>query len=369
MLAVAASAPHLRQNSVMLTLRALNRATLARQLLLERAAIAPAKAMAQVAGMQAQVPKPPFIGLWSRLDGFEREALRKALARGDVVRGTLMRGTLHLAAKKDFAPWRAALQPVLTQGERTITRGGDVDLEGTLAAARAFFAERPRTFEEVRQHLVTRFPDTNDRLLGYTARMHLPLVMVPDDSTWSFPPDSQFALTETAEADLHGLALRYLGAFGPATPADFQAWSGLRAMTKLFDTLRPKLQTFRDDRGRELFDLPRSPRPDEETPAPVRFLPEYDNLVLAHADRTRIIADEYRPRIVTKNLRVLATFLVDGFVAGTWSIARKTKSATLTIAPFAKLTRADRAALTDEGERLLRFAESDAKTFAVGFAA
>lgn len=349
----------------MLSLRALNRATLARQLLIARTKITPAKAVAQLAGMQAQVPKPPFLGLWSRIEGFASEDLRKALARGEIVRGTLMRGTLHLATKKDFAVWRPALQPVLTAGQRAIVKENPIDVEKVIAEARAFFAGKPRTFEEVREHLMTRFPGSNDRLLGYTARMHVPLVMVPDDSPWSYPPNSAFALAETAEAALQDLALRYLGAFGPATPADFQAWSGLRGAAALFDELRPKLQTLRDERKRELFDLPGAAHPEEDTSAPVRFLPEFDNLLLAHADRTRIIADEYRPQVVTKNLRVLATFLIDGFVAGTWSITRKTKSATLTIAPFAKLTRADRGALIEEAEKLVRFAESDAKTFTV----
>ncbi len=344
--------------------RILNRTTLARQLLLARAKTTPVKAMAQLAGMQAQVPKPPFIGLWSRIDGFQSDDLRKALALGEIVRGTLMRGTLHLATKKDFAVWRPALQPMLTAGQRAIVKESPLDVERVVAEARAFFAKKPRTFDEVREHLMTRFPGANDRLLGYTARMHVPLVMVPDESTWSFPPNSAFALAETAEAALQDLALRYLGAFGPATAADFQAWSGLRGAASLFDELRPKLQTFRDERKRELFDLARAVHPDEDTAAPVRFLPEFDNLLLAHADRARIIADEFRPRVVTKNLRVLATFLVDGFVAGTWSIARKTKSATLTITPFVKLSRADRAALIDEGEQMVRFAEADAKTFA-----
>jgi winged helix DNA-binding protein len=349
----------------MLSPRALSRATLARQLLLERAKITPVKAVARLAGMQAQVPKPPFIGLWSRIEAFEHDDLRKAIARGELVRGTMMRGTLHLATRKDFAVWRPALQPMLTAGQEAITKGSAIDVDGVIAEARTFFAKKPRTFEEVREHLMTRFPDVNDRQLGYIARMRVPLAMVSDDSTWSYPANCAFALAETSDAALPDLALRYLGAFGPATAMDFQAWSGLRGAAALFGELRPKLQTLRDARGRELFDLPHAPRPDEDTPAPIRFLPEYDNLLLAHADRTRVIADEHRPKVVTKNLRVLSTFLVDGFVAGTWSIARKTKSATLTIAPFGKLTRADRSTLTAEGEQLVRFAESDAKTFAV----
>ncbi|HKR64074.1 MAG TPA: winged helix DNA-binding domain-containing protein [Thermoanaerobaculia bacterium] len=329
--------------------RALNRATLARQLLLERSSMKPAQAIAQIAGMQAQVPKPPFIGLWTRLAKFERDDLRKLFAKGEVLRGTLMRGTLHIATKKDFAAWRATLQPVLTQGAQSVTRGA-VEIETVVAEAQKFLAKGPRVFEDIRQHLVAKFPGVNDRLLGYVVRMHLPLAMTPDDSAWSFPPDSQFALTAIGKPDLHAFALRYLAAFGPATAADFQTWSGLRGVSKLFAEL--DVERLRDDKGRELFDVPGAPRPDEDTPAPVRFLPEFDNLLLAHADRTRIVSEEFRPRIVTKNLRVLATFLVDGFVAGTWTIAKKT----LVVTPFAKLTRAQKIAVDEEGERLMQFA-------------
>jgi hypothetical protein len=338
--------------------RALNRATLARQLLLKRHAIGAVEAAERIAGLQAQVPKPPAIGLWSRIEGFTLADLRDAIASRQLVRATLMRGTLHLVSRRDFLMWRPAIQPVLTAGAESITKsGGAMDIDALTSAARKFLARGPHVFEDIRQHLVERFPSHNDRFMGYAVRMHLPLVMVPDDSPYSYPPNSEFALADAflgesvpKQASAHDLALRYLAAFGPATAADFQAWSGLKGAKVLFDELRPKLLALRDEKKRELFDLPDAPRPDEDADAPVRFLPEYDNLLLAHADRTRIISDEHRPRVVTKNLRVLATFLVDGVVAGTWSIEKKK----LALDPFIKLTKKVSAALAEEGDALVK---------------
>jgi hypothetical protein len=203
-------------------------------------------------------------------------------------------------------------------------------------------------------------------------RLRLPLVMVPTDDRWGFPRDSRFALADGwLDEPLSGdrapdpLVLRYLAAFGPASAADVQAWSGLKALTPVMDRLRPDLETFEDERGRELFDLPDAPRPDGDVPAPPRFLPEFDNLVLAHDDRTRVIADEHRGLVATKNLRIRATFLVDGRVSGTWTVERRGKRATLLLAPFARLAKAKVAALEEEGDALLRFLEKDAASFDV----
>jgi hypothetical protein len=358
-----------------LSTRALNRAALARQMLLAREAVPPLKAIERLAGLQAQVPKPPFVALWSRIEGSERAALRKVIERRQVVRATMMRGTLHLLSTKDFLRWRTAMQPVLTEGMRGVTKSAEpLDVKRLVAEGRAFFDEEPRPFEALRDHFEARFGSDDVRMKAYCVRMHLPLVMVPDDSQWSWPSDAAFAVAETYlgkkidPADhTSDLVLRYLAAFGPATRADFQSWSGLGGAKAVFEQLRPKLVTFCDERKRELFDLPNAPRPDAETNAPVRFLPDYDSARLGWFDRKRIIADEHVPLVATKNLRVLATFLVDGFVAGTWNITRKKSTATLSIAAFAKLARNDRDALVEEGERLLRFAEEDAEKIAVEF--
>jgi hypothetical protein len=344
-----------------LSLRALSRATLARQLLLERADIGVPEAVARLAGMQAQLARPPYIGLWSRIAGFEREDLTRAAEGREVVRGTAMRGTLHLLAKKDYLAFRPTLEEMLAKGaEATLKDRGKIDPAPLVAEARAFFDERPRTFEELRKHLIALHPKLDERAMGYIVRMHLALVQVPEEgAAWGWPAGARFAAAETwlgkkmpAKAKPEALALSYYAAFGPATAADFQTWSGVGNAKQIVEALRPKLRTFRDPRGRELFDLPDAPRPPEDTPAPVRFLPDFDNILLAHADRTRIVADEHRRLIGTKNLRILPTFLVDGFVAGTWDIEKKKG---VTLQPFGKLTKEAKRELEEEGERLARF--------------
>ena len=344
-----------------LSKRALNRATLARQMLLAREKAKPVAAVERLAGMQAQVPKPPFIGLFSRLAGFKRVDLRRAIEKREVVRATMMRGTLHLMSRRDYIAFRAPLQPMLTRGYVSVLRGrADFDVDTIVREARAFLDGQPHTFEEVRQHLIRKYPKYDERAMGYAVRMQLPLIQVPDDSTWSWPASSAFAIAESwlgepiaNDAKPHNLALRYLAAFGPASVADFQTWSGLPSMRAVFEELRPKLVTFRDERGRELFDLAKAPRPDEATPAPVRFLPEYDNLLLAHDDRSRVIADEHRQRVSTANLRILSTFLVDGFVAGAWSVEKKA----IKIEPFVKLSKKARDEVQNEADALRRFME------------
>jgi hypothetical protein len=355
-----------------LSLKALNRATLARQMLLAREATSALDAITRLAGLQAQVAKPPFLGLWSRLAGFRREDLLDLLHRREVVRATAMRGTLHLMTAADYLALRPALQPMLSASMTSVLRQrtATLDVPALVEDARAFFEEEPRTFTELRAHLMERYPDGDERAMGFAVRMHLPLVMIPNDSPWGFPADSDFTTASAwleraiaVEAAPRELVRRYLAAFGPATVADAQAWSGLKGLKSTFEALRSELVTFRDERGRELFDLPDAPRPSEDTVAPVRLLPEYDNLVLSHADRSRIIAEEDRPRIVTANLKVLATFLIDGTVAGTWKVSRKGKAATLLLEPFEPLTPPVRDALAEEGLQALRFSEEDATSF------
>ena len=347
-------------------------------MLLERSAAPVDATVARLLGMQAQIPRPPYVGLWTRLAAFEREMLSTALHERRVVRATAWRGTLHLLTADDLLTFRGALQPMLSRGMQSILRNRveTFDMEKLLATARAFFAAKPATFDAARAHLAARHPVADERAMGYAVRTHLPLVQVPDDSAWGFPAAADFALADewlgraipTGAKDLSELVRRYLAAFGPASVKDAQNWSGMGGLRATFDELRGELVTFRDARGRELFDLPDAPRPDEATPAPVRFLPEYDNLVLGHDDRSRIVADAYRPRLVTKNLQVPATFLIDGFVAGIWKVERKRNSATLALSPFGKLRKNDLRALEREGAALLSFAEPDATTHAVAVA-
>lgn len=356
-----------------LSLRALNRATLARQLLLARARVPVVAAIEQLGGLQAQEAKPPFAALWSRLDGFTREELGTALQAREVVRGTLMRGTLHLVSAPDFCALRGALAPVLAQGLRALgERAEGLDVEAVLPVARRLLADGPLTFGELRALLLEAFPRVHERALGFAVRMHLPLVIVPTDDPWSFRSPSRFTLADdwlgsglVEAGSSEALVRRQLAAFGPATTADVQAWSGSKGLANVIDGLRHELIMFRDLRGRELFDLPDAPRPGEDVDAPPRLLPEFDSLLLAHADRSRIVADEHRSALVTKNLRVRAAFLWDGVVQGTWTVERARKAATLVFAPFAPLPKRAASALGEEGMQMLRFLEPDATSYDV----
>lgn len=352
-----------------LSVRALNRATLARQMLLAREPIPVTEAVGRLCGMQAQEPKPPFLGLWTRLEGFQASDLHSALHDRSLVRATMMRATLHLVTSADYTTFRTAMQPMLDGGLRILgDRAKGLDLEKVVPAARSLLETEPLTFNEIRALLQQQFPDVNDRALGYAVRLCVPLVMVPTEDRWGFPRTSRFALADSwlhsgpnAENAVEELMLRYLAAYGPASAADAQTWSGLSSTGEALDRLRPGLRTFTGDKGRELFDLPDAPRPGEDVPAPARFLPEFDSLVLAHADRRRVIADDHRPMLTTKNLRVRAVFLWDGFARGVWETEYKRKVATLRMRPFEALPRAAVDELRAEGEALLHFMEPDAK--------
>lgn len=338
----------------------------------ERATVV--KAVERLLALQAQVPRPPHIALWSRLQKFKRDDLFAPLKARTLVRGTMMRGTLHITSAKDFLAFRMALQPSLTAGMMAIVGKGPIpSIETLMTAGRSAFGRKARPFADVRAALQSRFPEAHERLMGYAVRMQLPLVQVPaDGESWGFPAESDFALAEHwlktkvgAGSGAGPLVLRYLAAFGPATTADIQGWLGIRGVAEVLAPIRDKLLTFRDERGREVFDLPSAPRPDAGTPAPVRFLPEYDSVILAHADRARIVDEAYRKALVTENLIVPATFLIDGRVSGTWKIERKKATATLKLTPFCPIPKTSKAAVSEEGEALLRFVEPDAKTFDV----
>jgi hypothetical protein len=330
----------------------------------------------RLGGLQAQQAAPPFAGLWTRIEGFKREDLLMLLRERRVVRATTLRGTLHLITSADFREWRPALQPMLTAGMESTLRDRlkTVERERVLETARALFKKRARTFTSLRDELMAAFPEGDERAMGYFVRTHLPLASVLPElhGAWGFPADAEFELAPVADGgDADGgqsMVLRYLAAFGPATVADFQAWSALKGAKPLFDSLKDRLVMLQDHRKRVLFDLPDAPRPAEDTPAPVRFIAEFDNLILGHADRSRVVADEHRPRVVTKNLLVLGTFLVDGFVAGIWRGERKKKEATLKLEPFEKLAPKVRKALEQEGERFAHFLEPEAASVAVTIA-
>lgn len=354
-----------------LTLRALNRATLARQLLLERVSRPAYEALERLVGVQAQVPNPPYIGLWTRLQGFRHEDLTRLMEEKAVVRATMMRSTLHLVTAEDYLWLRPVLQPALTRALHAFfgARAKELDVEECVAEARAFIQERPRTFTEIRATMTTLFPGVDPALMAYAVRTHLPLVQIPPGGTWGFTgsPAHMEASSwlEQPLADVQGndglklLVLRYLAAFGPATVKDIQAWSGLLRLQGVVEALKGELRIFRDEQGNELFDLPDAPLPDEHVAAPPRLLPEFDNLILSHADRRRIVADKHRPLIFLSAGRVRATFLVDGFVAGTWKVEKDASAgmAGVVLKPFEPLADKVHAELVEEGERLMKFVE------------
>ena len=357
-----------------LKLRELNRATLSRQMLLERATLPIPAATERLIGLQAQLASAPYVGLWTRLRDFQREDLAALIEHRDIVKATMMRATLHLCTADDYLKFRTTLAPLLIGAASSIAKDrGAFDLEKVLNAARKFIGEKPRTFAQISEMLTELMPDVDVGAMRYTVRTHLPLVQVPIASGWSYSNKPEFTLAETwigqtiSPADqLPALVRRYLAAFGPASVTDAQTWLGMK-LKDTFEKLRPQFVTYRDEGRRELFDLPDVALPDEEISARIRFLPEYDNLLLSHSKRTRVVADEYRSKVYLPGLRVAATILVDGFVRGVWKIEKTKTTAALVIEPFEKLTKKDRAALTEEGERLLRFVEANAKSFEVKF--
>ncbi|KJK59195.1 winged helix DNA-binding domain-containing protein [Saccharothrix sp. ST-888] len=349
----------------------LNRATLARQLLLERAALPVLDAVEQVVALQAQVPNPPYLGLWSRLADFRREHLTELMESRQVVRATMLRATLQVMSARDFLDFRTPVQPALTKAMRGFMgkRAEGLDIAALTAEARALVGERPRSYGELGAELLASRPDRDASALAYiTLRTHLPVVQVPPGGTWGSGANATYANADewlgkepSPAAEPDGLVLRYLTAFGPASAKDVQSWSGLTGLGPVLKRLRPELRVFRDDQGTELFDVPDGPLPDAGTTAPPRFLPEWDNLLLAHADRSRVIADEHRTRVYRPGARVLPTLLVDGFVAGVWKIRKERRSgAVLAVETFGGLGPADLAAVQAEGRRLLEFAEPDA---------
>jgi hypothetical protein len=332
-------------------------------------------------GLQAQAAPGPYVGLWTRLDDFERERLAGLIAERTVVKGAWLRGTLHLVTADDYRRHRSTLQPMLTAAYRDIARRRqpDVDVTAVVAAARDHFAEAPRTFAELSTWLTGRWPDVDVGTMRHAVRMHLPILQVPVDNGWSYPGKPRFTLADdwlgaevpvepadaaAGEAALDEMVERFLRAFGPASVADVQTWSGLPGVPEAVERLRPSLAVYREGRT-ELFDLADTPLPDPDTPVPPRYLPEFDNVLLSHRRRTRIVADEHRKRVYLPGLRVAPTILVDGFVAGTWKVDMQRGEAVLEVTPFGPLAKADEAVLAEDGERLVRFMEPDAKSHVV----
>ncbi len=345
--------------------RALNRALLERQMLLRRRKLSAADAIERLVGMQAQSPLAPYVGLWSRLQGFRPDSLSRLIENRGAVRVSLMRTTIHLVTSRDCLTLRPVLQSVQERGFHTGSPFGKrikgVDLPAVLAAGRELLEKRPQTLVALGKLLGARWSRRDAASLAYAVRYLVPVVQVPPRGIWGKGGVATWTTVESwlgaplaSDTEPDGMVLRYLAAFGPASVQDIQAWCWLTRMNASVERLRSRLRVFRNEDGVELFDLPHAPRPDPDVPAPPRFLPEYDNLMLSHSDRTRVIPNGYVERVFTRG-----AFLADGFVRGAWKIVRKGGIASLLIEPFEPLSKSDTSALAEEGASLLGFAAMD----------
>jgi hypothetical protein len=353
--------------------RALNRALLARQLLLERVELPALEVIERLVGLQAQEPRDPYIALWSRLEGFDPAELETLIEKRRVARAPLLRSTIHLATARDCQTIRPLVQPVLARALQSNFRRRleGADLEALAEEGRALLEEQPRTLVQLRASLGERWAKYERDALGYAVSYLVPLVQVPPRGLWRASGQATWTTTEAwlgkrrgRAASLEELVTRYLGAFGPASALDVQTWCGLKVsvLREVLEGIRPDLVTFRDDRGVELFDLPDAPRPPEDTPAPVRFLPQYDNFFLSHANRERVVSEEQR-RLATAPNGYISTVLVDGFIRATWKLFRTKQNATLAVSAVGRLSKAERRAVTEEAAKLLEFVspETDAR--------
>jgi Winged helix DNA-binding domain len=359
-----------------LSLRALNRATLDRQWLLARRPATALEGIEHLVGMQAQSPLAPYVGLWSRLEGFTTDDLATLLESREAVRGSMMRATIHLMSARDFLALRPLIHPCM---EREIYlnqnygrhRVEGLDMDAVLAAGRSFIADAPRTAVELRTLLGPQFPDREPAVLAHAVRCLLPTIQVPPRGVWGKGGNPTMATAESwlgrpvdARPSLDRMVLRYLAAFGPASVLDVQTWSGLTKLGEVVDRLRPKLRTYVDESsGRELFDLAEVELPSPDTPAPVRFLPELDNIGLSHADRARVIDPALHQRLIANERLMRGGILYDGFTCAVWKISRQgKKSAVLEIQPLHKLSKQARTEIEAEGNHLLGFAADGVAT-------
>jgi len=359
-------------NGQFLSQQELNRATLARQMLLQRQRFSALDALEHLVGMQSQVPRSPYVGLWARLQDFQADELAALMASRQAVRAPLMRATIHLASARDCLVLWPLMQPVL---ERNLFTGSPfgrnlkgMDIAALLDVGRELIEEEPRTTAELKRLLTERWPDRDGSSMAYAVNHLLPVVQVTPRGLWLESGQTKWTTTgawlgqglDPAPA-IERLILRYLGAFGPASVADMQNWSGLSRLRETFELFRPQLLAFRDTSGKQLFDLPEAPRPEASAMAPVRFLPVYDNLFLGHADRSRFFAADTVVPPYPGNGREVGSILVDGFFRGIWKIEVEKRGALLRIEAFEGLPRDWFPAVREEGKRLLAFAAADAE--------
>jgi hypothetical protein len=345
--------------------RRLGRSVLARQLLAEREELPVAAAVERLFGLNAQDPNLPYLALWTRLRSFAVRDLTAAIEDGVLVRSTLLRATQHLMTAADFALVRPLLAPLLQRVQRNAfgARTAGVDLDALVAEARDLLAGgRVLTRPELGRALAASWPGVEPSALGWTVQYLLPVVHPAPSGTWDVRGATPFALASGAPSpsDVRVLVRRYLAAFGPASVPDARAWSGLGGLREVFEGMRGELRVFRDESGRELFDVPDGRLPDGDVPVPVRFLPDFDAVVLAHADRTRVMTEQVRRRVCV-GAAVAATVLVDGTVAATWTASRSRDATVVTVTPLRPLASAERSEAEAEGLRLATFLKPDAQ--------
>ena len=355
-----------------LSRRALNRALLGRQLLLGRGRMDVPEALEWLVGMQAQVPTHPYFGLWSRLEGFDPEDLSALVAERRAVRAWLMRGTIHLVTARDCLrlwPVMASVLRKTFEGSRLGRDTAGIEREELVRAVEEVLAGKPRTRAEIGRALAERWPGPEVESLALAATYLVPLLQVPPRGTWGATHRATLATVEQflhepvgADDDPAEAIVRYLRAYGPSAPKDVRAWCYKTGLREEIDRLRPRLRAFRDENGTELLDTEDGLLPDPETPAPVRFLPEYDNALLSHADRSRVNPAGNMSRLWWKG-----TVLVDGFVAGTWKLERAKDAVTLAVAPWERWPKAIRDEVSAEGERLVAFAAHEGQPTGLRF--
>lgn len=328
-----------------------------------------ANALERLVGLQGQAPLAPYVGLWSRLDDFGPTELADSIADRSAVRATLMRATVHLVTADDALTLRSWVEPVAQRGFAASPFARQlqgIDIATLVATGRDLLEQRPRTNVEVGRELAVRWPSVDRTSMAYAVAYLLPLVQIPPRGIWGRTgPAARTTMTNwlgrplDPDPSADDIVVRYLGAFGPASVMDAQAWSGMTRLRDVFERLRPRLTTFRDEAGRELFDLPDAPRPDPATPAPVRFLPEYDNVLLGHADRSRVIPPGRSIPLLPGNGAKQGTVLIDGLFRAIWRAQRGQAVPTLMVEPLESVTKVERDALEAEGARLLGFLEPD----------
>lgn len=357
-----------------LSLRELNRTFLHRQWLLQRQDQPALSAVQQLVGLQSQIPNPPYIGLWSRLDRFERDSLTGLMEARLAVRVPAFRSTLHVMSAADYRVMQPVFLPALIKGMNSFHGRNlqGLDLPALIKTVKPYLAQAPRTMGEIKDFLLRYEPERMGEALNYAVRTLLPLVQVPPGGTWGSGTMAKYALAEDWLGGMGepmsplDLFKRYLSAAGPANVMDFQTWAGLTNLQKELAPYRDQFTLYQTTDGRELWDIPASDIIGGETPAPIRFVPEYDNLLISHQDRTRIIADVDKPKVFLSAARVASTVLIDGFVGAVWKIEKPTKtSIAIAITPFAPLSADVRDEIIAEGEKLARWLDANAPQIAV----